>query len=298
LEMNENEVMERFYKLISALGDEEDEVLFPCFDCLLNQNDTCVKFERTGKGKLLRDDGSLPEIEDCPSHKPCTYCRDNNMDGFIVSSWVSYHKIKSLTKQKAKTYINGMKGMFGNNLRVLTMPINTTTSEDIKSELDNLEYTENFVPTVIIIDYADILGAEQSNLSGRERINETWLMLKNLAQTKHALVVTATQSNRKSLYKKFVTQDEVSEDLRKLAHVDIMMALNQTETEEELGVMRVGITVHRHKKSIEKQNVLVLTQTDVGQPMLDSERIKPKTNNKKRFMKNKYPKKPEKGGEN
>jgi hypothetical protein len=84
------------------------------------------------------------------------------------------------------------------------------------------------------------------------------------------LWATGTQSSRKSIYKKNVMQDDTSEDIRKLAHVNAMFSLNQTETEELLGIMRVGVTVHRHKKSSERKNVIVLGNLSVGQPILDS----------------------------
>ena len=271
LEMTEEEVNERIYKRISALADEEGELLYPCFDCLRNQDNSCGKTERCGKGKLLLEDGSLPDFEEDPKHKICTYCRDNNKRGFIVSTWFTKHKVDKLTSYRAKQYAQGLTSMYGSNLRTLAFPINTTSTEDIRNELDNLEYTESFTPKVIVIDYADILGSEKEGLKGRERINETWLMLKNLAQTRRALVATGTQSSRKSIYKKNVEQDDTSEDIRKLAHVNALFTLNQTEVEEVMGVMRVGVAVHRHKKSFERRNVMVLYQLEAGQPFLDSE---------------------------
>lgn len=271
LEMSEEEILERFYKRISALASEDGELIYPCFDCKSNQDDTCIKRERKGKGRLLLEDGSLPEYSPNINHTVCTHCRDKHIPGFIISTWAQVHKVRKLTKSTAKLYTKSMADMFGDNLRVLVFPINTANSEDIKSELDNLEYTEDFVPTTIVADYADILGTEQHGLTGRDKTNETWLMLKNLAQTKHALVATATQSSRKSIYKKNVAQDDTSEDIRKLAHVNAMFTLNQTETEEEKGIMRVGVAVHRHKKTYESKNVIVLMQQEVGQPLLDSE---------------------------
>lgn len=270
LEMSEEEVLERIYKMISALSDEDCELTYPCFDCYSNQDNSCNKAERRGHRKLLTEEGELPSYSPDIIHKICTYCRDNNEKGFIASTWFTRHRVKKMTKARAKSYAHGLRDMYGNNLRVIAFPINTANTEDIKSELENLEYTENFVPSTIVLDYADILGSEVVGLSGREKINETWLMLKNLAQTKKCLVVTGTQSSRKSIYKKNVMQDDTSEDIRKLAHVNAMFSLNQTANEEDLGIMRIGVVVHRHKKSNELRNVIVLSQLATGQPILDS----------------------------
>jgi hypothetical protein len=271
LEMSESEVSERLYKRISALGDDDERLVFPCFDCHSNQDDSCMKKERRGKRRLLSDEGKKPEYSENRGHVPCTHCRDIGSKRYIAATWFIKHKVKKLTKSRSKTYSQALMGMFGDNLRVRAFAANTANAEDIKAELDSLEYTEGFIPSVIVIDYADILKPEQQGLVGRDKHNETWLMLKNLSQTKHVLVVTGTQSSRKSIYKKQVAQDDTSEDIRKLAHVDMMLTLNQIPEEEETGIMRLGVSVHRHKKSHERSNIIVLTMTEIGQPLLDSE---------------------------
>jgi len=270
LEMSEEEILERIYKIISALADEDCEMVYPCFDCYKNQDDSCNKQERRGHKRLLYEDGTLPDYSPSIRHKVCTSCRENHSSDFVASTWFTQHHVKKMTKARTKAYAKGLQTMFGNNLRVIAFPINTANTGDVRNELENLEYTENFVASVGVLDYADILGSEIPGLSGRDKVNETWLMLKNLAQTKHMLWATGTQSSRKSIYKKNVMQDDTSEDIRKLAHVNAMFSLNQTETEELLGIMRVGVTVHRHKKSSERKNVIVLGNLDVGQPILDS----------------------------
>ena len=271
LEMSKEEVSERLYKRITALSDEEGKLLYPCFDCVLNQNNTCVRKERENKFKLLKDDGSLPEYSSKIPYKPCTYCRDNLLKDYQVATWFIQRKVKELTKKQAKKYSQGLLDMYGDNFRVIAYPANTANCLDIKRDIEELEYTEGFIPDVVIVDYSDILKPEHPTLTGRERVNETWLMLKNISQTKHCLVVTGTQSSRKSIYKFQVTQDDTSEDIRKLAHTDVMVTLNQTPEEEEMGIMRLGTAVHRHKKNKERLNVIVIYSTEVGQPLLDSE---------------------------
>jgi spore coat polysaccharide biosynthesis protein SpsF (cytidylyltransferase family) len=59
-----------------------------------------------------------------------------------------------------------------------------------------VETIDDFVPNVIVVDYADILAPENLKLEGREKHDETWKMLKNLASSRNCLVITATQSNR------------------------------------------------------------------------------------------------------
>jgi hypothetical protein len=97
-------------------------------------------------------------------------------------------------------------------------------------------------------------------------------MLKNLAAVKHCLVVTASQSNRKTLDKKDVKASDIAEDIRKVAHVDAMYSLSQTPEEKSKGTMRLGVVAHRWQDFNELSYVTVLQQLQTGQVMLDSER--------------------------
>jgi hypothetical protein len=96
-------------------------------------------------------------------------------------------------------------------------------------------------------------------------------MLKNLSDERHCLVVTASQSNRKSFKKKHVTQTDIAEDIRKLAHVDAMMSLNQTPEEKHSSVMRVNMIALRGDDFDEYASCIVTQQLKLGQVCLDSQ---------------------------
>jgi hypothetical protein len=49
-----------------------------------------------------------------------------------------------------------------------------------------------------------------------------------------------------------------------------MLALNQTPEEKAVGLMRMSVIEHRHKRFIETQNCYILQNLSVGQPNLDS----------------------------
>jgi replicative DNA helicase len=140
--------------------------------------------------------------------------------------------------------------------------------------LERLEYLEDFLPDVVVVDYADILRPEDARLEGRERIAETWMMLKNLAQTRHCLSVTASQTTRDAIDKKNLTQKDTPEDIRKNAIADVIIPLNQTQREKRMSYLRVGLMVHRHREVDEFQQIHVLQQLKLGQPLLDSEYVR------------------------
>jgi hypothetical protein len=63
----------------------------------------------------------------------------------------------------------------------------------------------------------------------------------------------------------------VAEDIRKVAHVDVMISLNQLEIEKRRGVMRLAVIAHRDKDFYQLGQCFVLQQLELGQPNLDSE---------------------------
>ena len=86
---------------------------------------------------------------------------------------------------------------------------------------------------------------------------------------KHSLMVTVLQSNRDSISKKSIEQENTGEDIRKLAHPDIVLGLNQTPAEKEEGKMRISTVVSRHSEFSFFKEVLVLQSLSTGQPLLD-----------------------------
>jgi replicative DNA helicase len=154
---------------------------------------------------------------------------------------------------------------------VVVFPAFAATVADIAAEIDALEYEYGFVPDVVVVDYADILAVENRNLSERGNIDAIWKRLKGMAAERHMLVVTASQSNRGSIKKRTVDQTDTAEDIRKIAHVDVMISLNQQPDERDRGVMRLCVIAHRHREFSQNRQVQVLQQLGLGQPFLDSE---------------------------
>jgi replicative DNA helicase len=150
---------------------------------------------------------------------------------------------------------------------------------DIKVILDNLEYYHNFIPDVIIIDYGDILSPEKyyEGKDERHRINRTWGSLRSLAQEKHCLVVTGTHTN-KLTFKKDIEQGDLSEDIRKMAHITHGIALNQTTEDKKQSLMRIGVIALREEEFFVDEEVIVLQCLKIGQPYIDS-RFKKKVKN-------------------
>lgn len=269
LEMKNTSVNERYYKRIASAGHSSIvNFAMPVFDCKLNQTGECEKPQRVNQHTVVVDD-IRQEFDPASPYRPCTWCRDHEPIDYVFDTWWEMMERPKFSEEEVFKKVGAFKGMYGDNIRLKCYPRFTATVDDIKRDLDILEKTDNFLPDVIIIDYADII--KPTSASGRTQdVDEIWKELGGLAGTRNALVVTASQGRRDSIYKRSMTQADLAEWIGKLGHVDVMFALNQTKEEKRYGRMRIGLLAHRHQDFDEDIMCLVLQQLKLGQVELDS----------------------------
>ena len=101
---------------------------------------------------------------------------------------------------------------------------------------------KDWVPDVVVIDYADVLAPEPDtrHFEYRHQLNATWMALRAISQRYHACVVTATQTAASSYDKPLIRKSDFSEDKRKGSHVTGMLGINQTSEEKKQGIYRLN----------------------------------------------------------
>ena len=156
----------------------------------------------------------------------------------------------------------------GGDVRIEAFPAYSVTVEDIIAHLDNLYYYDNYTPDVIIVDYADIIKPSETRMDYRHQLDSIWKKLRGLAQERNALVVTASQSGRGGS-KKDAEEEDVAEDIRKLAHVSKMLSINRTKEEASKGITRISQLAEREGRTSYDQAV-VAQCLDIGRPYIDS----------------------------
>lgn len=148
---------------------------------------------------------------------------------------------KSLTWRKAYKHCRKLTKKRGiKSMLRLSCHLNDSLSVDgIRGILDEWA-RKDWIPEVVIIDYADILNMDHHGLEGRDRIDHIWKQLRRLSQERHCLVVTATQASAAAYDIQTQGKQHFSNDKRKNAHVTGMVGLNQTPIEKEKGYMRLN----------------------------------------------------------
>ena len=157
----------------------------------------------------------------------------------------------------------------GGNCKFIFLPMYTATVEDIVAYLDNLYYYEGYSPDVVIVDYADIVKPSKGTNEYRHQINDIWMKLRSIAQNRNILVVTASQTNRGGMSGE-ISRENIAEDMRKIAHASILVALNQNKKERTAGVMRLETLASRDEVESFDQAV-ILQNLSIGRFYLDSQ---------------------------
>jgi intein/homing endonuclease len=274
LEMHERDMFGRIYKRLVGAGETEGgEAIYPCFDCYLNQADTCDKEEREIKVALLDEEGDKPKDFDPDSdYRPCTFCKDNPAfkREYAVATWFEKLKRPPFNESYVTRHLESIEKVYGKYLMFKKYPRFSANVTDVMRDLDVLEKTDGFIPDMIVIDYADILKPEDSTASSTSQLDDTWKTLSRLAGERHAIVVTASQVNRGALNKKQVEQQDLAMWIGKLGHVDAMYSLNQTPTDKRNGVMHVGTMVKRFEEFDAERTCTIIQNLKYGQMCLDS----------------------------
>lgn len=154
-------------------------------------------------------------------------------------------------------------------LRLSCHPSGSISINGVIAVLDNWE-REDWVPDIVIIDYADILAPISGTADTRDQINATWMKMRGLSQQRHCLVVTATQAKAAGYHAATLDMSHFSEDRRKMDHVTGMLCLNATPEEKTQQILRVNWGVLREDEWIEGQCVHVAGCLSIASPCIIS----------------------------
>jgi len=142
--------------------------------------------------------------------------------------------------------INAMKSQYGSPLVIKEFPTSTATVNTIRSHLDHLESMLDFVPDLIIVDYAELMQAVNKRNEHRLAIGEVVKELRGLAVERGVPLWSAAQANRKALSKKTITIEDLSESFESAKHADVIIALCQTKEEKKEEMMRIFLAKNRN----------------------------------------------------
>lgn len=197
-----------------------------------------------------RKDGSFP--------LPDIKYRCLEFDGPITEE-IAIKKVNQFQSRRIRSLDDYFKMACYSNFSVSALDIENEISELIRQE---------WIPDVVVIDYADIMAPIDSRKEHRHQVNETWMTLRRISSEFHILLVTATQADAETYDKRTQTRRNFSDDKRKHSHVTAMIGNNQTQVEKKVGVRRFNILDKRDGNSNEFDCVVAAGCLDVCSPCI------------------------------
>lgn len=287
-DMTETQMLRRIGIYLARRSDQERYCAAhyqPVGDCVLNQFDACNRKDRNCQHGIF--DGPVSafyadpheyekyevlarKAESNPGYEPCSSKTCGDRRGTVWLKRVP--EVAPLVGKRASLLIGEFFAKYKRRFKLMTCPSDSLTCDEIRDVLDEWYRQDDFSPNVVVVDYADLMGAKVSEF--RHRQDAIWKGLRAISQERHALVVTATQADADSYKRNRLTASNFSEDKRKIGHVTAMWGLNQSTDgrEKDLGIMRVNEIVVREGASSANSEVVILQDLRIGRPFLGSYR--------------------------
>lgn len=140
------------------------------------------------------------------------------------------------------------------NLWIKEFPTKSASINQLKAHQEQLQLYENFRPDIILVDYAGLMKPSFRTGDGYDDLKAIYEDLRGWASEVDVPIVTASQTNRKSLdekggTKEIITQAQVSESLGITQTLDVFMTITQSRSEKEEGIINLYFDKHRHGES-------------------------------------------------
>ncbi len=290
-DLSQEEGVQRLYTDVAGKNTDADYCgtqFTPVVDCMKNQFDTCQLADRTCTVGLFKDEEEYDEVveggyskEDIfhmakAGYKPCSVCRYKCPQAWAPGVFYEETVLgdEPLDYGEAWRAAAGMRYLTrGAHFALCTYANTSISMSGISNLIARIERKEGWVPDVIVIDYMDILDDEpgvRGNTEFRHKDDAKWKMAKKLAQDWDCLLFSASQGTRASHKKGSLDTDDISENKRRLAHVNFMGALNQTPDEKRRGILRIGTILQRSGASDPMDEVALLQCLERGRAVVDS----------------------------
>lgn len=152
------------------------------------------------------------------------------------------------------------------NLVIKQFPPRTLSIKGIETYLDGLDRMHKFQPDVLILDYADDMYINPSNI--RTETMVLYKELRKIAVERNLAMISASQANRAAERAKVITLENFAEDYSKGHTADNVISYNQTLHEKQHSLARLFVAKGRNDRS--GQLLLISQSYTIGQFCLDS----------------------------
>lgn len=123
-------------------------------------------------------------------------------------------------------------------------PTGSASVQTLRNHIEKL-LLKSFVPSVIIIDYADIMRSSRKMDSLRHELKLIYEELRNLAMEMNVPIWTASQANRDASNSDIVGLENMSEAYGKAMVADVVLSISRKPVEKSTGIGRMFVAKNR-----------------------------------------------------
>jgi len=131
-------------------------------------------------------------------------------------------------------------------LIIKEFPTGKAGINQIYSHLEYLVSNEDFIPDVVMVDYADLMKPSVVYSDKRHTLTGIYEELRGLAGEMKIPIWTASQTNRTAMEKEEYGLETIGESLGKAATADIVIAVGRPSTMRNESVAKIGILKNRN----------------------------------------------------
>jgi len=159
-------------------------------------------------------------------------------------SCITGYHLNDITAFKEQIY-DDLKDLKG-KLIVKEYPTRSATIQTIKNHIEKMKNQE-FVPDLIIVDYADLIKPEGSSKEEkRHQLEAIYEELRGISQEVGCPIWTASQTNRSGLNAEVITMESISEAFNKCFVADFIFSVSRTVEDKNTNSGRIYIAKNRN----------------------------------------------------
>lgn len=164
--------------------------------------------------------------------------------GLRFDSYYSGVELNHIPDHAAKVEAAAL-GKAKGRLFIKEFPTKAATVQTIRSYLQRLQAVHDFVPDILLVDYADLLRGSRGYADKRFELEGNYEELRGLAQEFRLVILTADQTNRSGLDMEVVTIGQIGESYAKATVCDLIMTVSRTMEDKQANTGRLFVAKSR-----------------------------------------------------
>ncbi len=206
---------------------------------------------------------------------PVSIIAPQGRDGLPIVEWESREFPEDMDWGVAQRAYKRIAGKTGGRIRLSRHATKAIATAGIRNILEAWD-REGWVASVVVVDYAGNLAADDIRANPVDQVSHTWAMLRQISELRKCLVVTAQQSNKEGFRAWVLTRSHFAESKMILAHVSAFFGINCTPEEHGQGIIRINTVESREGCRAETNCLYCASALALAQPAVVSCLLQPR----------------------